>query len=153
MEEKTMSTLRMAVCKEADELAEKAKSKGLSHEDYDLLKDLTSIEKNLNRIEEHDMTYEGMDMGHSQRTMRGVYYVDGDYSNANRDMYDRGQMGGSYGRYYDRYQEYPRWNDWSHSMNNGPQDMISKLRMMADETTDAKVKAAIFEALGKLENK
>jgi len=157
MEKKTIHTLREMVCKELEEFAKKSE---LSENSIEILRELLSSMDKLNKIEDYEQNHEMMDEGYSQ-AMRGVYYIDGDYSRG-RNYYDNGRSMGrepnmmnnnsySYGNYYDMYRQYPKWNDWGRSNTGSKEEMINELKNMADQTEDTKVKAAIFEALGKIE--
>lgn len=101
MEKKTMDTLRVMLCGELDDVAKKG---SLTHESLDIVKDLLSSMKNLEKLEKMEMEKEmgmsqpmgGGDMGYSQRSM-GRYYIDGEYGDGRsygRGGYDRG--GNSY---------------------------------------------------------
>lgn len=98
MEKKTMDTLRTMICGELEDIAKKGSLD--SHETLDVLKDLLESEKNLGKIEKHQMEKEekekekemGMDMGYSQRK----YYIDADYDpRQSMNSYARGGMGGN----------------------------------------------------------
>ena len=96
MEKKTMDTLRTMICGELEDIAKKGSLD--SHETLDVLKDLLESEKNLGKIERHQMEKEekekakemGMDMGYSQRK----YYIDADYDPRQpMNSYARGGQG------------------------------------------------------------
>lgn len=166
MEKKTMESLRAMLCKEIEDIAQKG---NLTHESLDILKDLIETEKNLGKIEHYDNEKEmkeGLvpyDAGYSQRK----YFIDADYQ-PGMNSYARGGMGrNSYGMdgrmvydvdtgnsyaYYDpmRLPMYPMARGGGYARTSSKEEMISELQKMMDETNDEKVRAAIQEAITKM---
>ena len=174
MEKKTIDTLRTMICGELDDIAKEGK---LSHESLDILKDLLESAKDLEKIEKYqgERQEKEMDGGYSQRK----YYIDADYQPGmggnsyarGRDMYDMNSYarGNSYGRdMYDMNNSYARGNSYMYydpryeqvpmySMTRGysrhgnsKQEMIEELQQMMGETNDEKIKAAIQEAITRM---
>ena len=171
MEKKTMDTLHAMICGEIEDIAKKGT---LSHESLDILKDLVETEKNLEKIKYYNKEEEKEDMGYSQRK----YFIDADYQpgmggnsyvrggRVNYDMggnsygytmgrpYDGGRMSYMDGNSYNYYD--PRYDMPMYSMGRGysrtgsKAEMIEELKKLMDETSDAAVKSAISEAIGKM---
>lgn len=162
MEKKTIDTLRTMICGELEDIAKEGK---LSHERLDVLKDLLESAKNLEKIEKYQNEREAMDMGYSQRK----YYIDADYQpGMSNNSYARGgrgsyDMGGSYGyngsdsgnsyMYYDpRYEQsqaYSMARGYSRHGSSKP-EMVEELKQMMEGTNDPAIKAAISEAILKM---
>ena len=169
MEKKTMESLRAMLCKEIEDIAQKG---NLTHESLDILKDLIETEKNIGKIEHYDNEKEmkeGLvpyDAGYSQRK----YFIDADYQ-PGMNSYARGGMGrNSYGMdgrmvydvdtgnsyaYYDpmRLPMYPmaRGGNYGYARTGSKEEMLSELKEMMNEATDEKVRAALQEAITKMQ--
>ena len=168
MEKKTMESLRAMLCKEIEDIAQKG---NLTHESLDILKDLIETEKNIGKIEHYDNEKEMMeglvpyDAGYSQRK----YFIDADYQ-PGMNSYARGGMGrNSYGMdgrvvydvdtgnsytYYDpmRLPMYSiaRGGNYGYARTSSKEEMVTELKEMMNNASDEKVRAALQEAITKM---
>jgi len=170
MEKKTMESLRAMLCKEIEDIAQKG---NLTHESLDILKDLIETEKNIGKIEHYDNEKEmreGLvpyDAGYSQRK----YFIDADYQ-PGMNSYARGGMGrNSYGMdgrmvydvdtgnsymYYDPRYDNPmysmaRGGNYGYARTGSKEETMSELRELMNGATDEKVRAALQEAITKMQ--
>lgn len=172
MEKKTMDMLHAMICEEVEDIAKKGQLG--THENLDILKDLIETEKNLTKIEHYKHENKEMeDAGYSQRK----YFIDADYQPGmyGSNPYGQGGRGNSYGRsrvmydmsgpyndgmdghsylYYDPRYEMPMYSQprgYARTSGGGTKmEMMNELTQMLNETNDPNVKAAITEAVEKL---
>ena len=170
MEKKTMESLRAMLCKEIEDIAQKG---NLTHESLDILKDLIETEKNIGKIEHYDNEKEMKEglvpynAGYSQRK----YFIDADYQ-PGMNSYARGGMGrNSYGMdgrmvydvdtgnsymYYDPRYDNPmysmaRGGNYGYARTGSKEETMSELRELMNGATDEKVRAALQEAITKMQ--
>lgn len=155
-----MDALRAMLCGEIEEIAKKG---NLTHESFDILKDLIETEKNLGKIEHFDKEKEEsqalMIPGYSQRK----YYIDADYQPGHMsyagptNSYGYGNSYGGRTVYdVDRNSYMYMSPQYDHSMARGysrtgsKAEMMEELKQMMNETSDQTVKTAIQDAIAKM---
>ncbi len=165
MERKSIEALRAMVCGELEDIAKKGT---LTHETLDILKDLLQSMHYLDKIDEKEMEQEELRMGGYSQRSSGRYYIDGEYgrgygSYADGNSYARGGRGGLYNRggsymdgnsymYYDPRMDYPMYpRAGGYSRTGSKREMIEELKDMMKDTGDESIRAAISEAINKLD--
>ena len=143
MEKYTIDALKAMLCKELDESV----TKGIkTHDDLDIVKDLTETLKNLEEIEMNSMAKTEEMRGYSQLNSyaRGNSYSPYNYYNNSYARDDRNNTDVS--RAYNPYMM------GNYSMTGSKDEIIKELRQMAETTNNEKMKGTILECAAKMEN-